>query len=410
MYTCRIFTVVLMLCVSVSFGANAFAPWEDLGGGPRGINDAGLIVGSAKINNLLGAFHGYILVNGTMQDLGVLGGGTSTANAVNSAGQVVGQSETAASTVGNNVYHAFLWQNSKMTDLGTLGGAYSSALDINDQGTIVGVAYTANGEPRAVRWLNLKIEDLGTLGGDWSEAWAVNGAGTIVGRSATTNNEAVHAFLWQNGVMVDLGTLGGSSEAYDINDAGQVVGLSFVYKDNIPEIVHAVLWDKGSLIDLGTLGGSWSRATAINNAGQIVGASGTATGQPQAFLFDNGSLAPLPNIDNATGSFAWSINGTGQIAGSATLNVSTCYTEKHVVLWQNSTATDLTPSGPTGNFTVPDSAKQCNNSACGSSGLALIAVLGLGFGFLRCTPQYPRRDTNRRLFSTLSRLYVFLLP
>src|SRR4051794_30777895 len=59
-------------------------------------------------------------------DLGTLGGTSSSAGAMNSSGQVVGQSSTAA---GYN--HAFLWQNGTMTDLETLGGLRSGAADIN---------------------------------------------------------------------------------------------------------------------------------------------------------------------------------------------------------------------------------------------------------------------------------------
>ena len=55
--------------------------------------------------------------------------------------------------------------------------------------------------------------DLGTLGGLGSRALAINGSGQIVGTSVTASGQT-HAFLWQEGAMIDLGTLGGKySEA-----------------------------------------------------------------------------------------------------------------------------------------------------------------------------------------------------
>src|SRR5262249_47962016 len=70
------------------------------------------------------------------------------------------------------------------------------------------------------------VTDLGvTAGFDSSYAYGVNKAGDVAGYE--WNSGAEHAFLWHNGVMTDLGTLGGAnSVAYGINDADQVVGWS----------------------------------------------------------------------------------------------------------------------------------------------------------------------------------------
>jgi probable HAF family extracellular repeat protein len=73
------------------------------------------------------------------------------------------------------------------------------------------------------------MTDLGTLGVTFSDASDIDERGQIVGTSTTAAGER-HAFLWQEGVMTDLGMLGGcgpivpSSEAHGINDHGQVVG------------------------------------------------------------------------------------------------------------------------------------------------------------------------------------------
>src|SRR5438067_4298100 len=107
------------------------------------------------------------------------------------------------------------------------------------------------GAPRVERW---KISDLGTLGPGYrdSSASGINGRGQIVGASGTASG-IQRAFLWQNGRMRSLGTLGGSSSgASAINERGQVIGTSLTSK---PARSHAFLWQNGKLTDLGTLGG-----------------------------------------------------------------------------------------------------------------------------------------------------------
>jgi probable HAF family extracellular repeat protein len=87
--------------------------------------------------------------------------------------------------------------------------------------------------------------------------------------------------------MTDLGTLGGSSYAYGINDSGTIVGYSWTPNGDHP---HAFVYLNGVMIDLNSLipsGAGWEllEAYGINNTGQIVG-EGLWNGQAHAFRLD----------------------------------------------------------------------------------------------------------------------------
>ncbi len=240
----------------------------------------------------------------TVRDLGTLGGSYSFAFGINAGGEVVGASATSA---GQD--HAFLWTNETMTDLGTLeGGATSAARGINQSGDVVGESGTAEGTSHAFLWHQGVMTDLGTLDGFGSSAAnSINGVGQVVGYTSTAATGENHAFFWQNGVMTDLGTLGGPwSVAYDINDAGQVVGESRVSAED-DMVVHAFLWQNGVMTDLGTLGGRLSHAQGLNADGDVVGWSETVNGVTHAVQWTQGVIIDLGPMDTNQG-FATAIN------------------------------------------------------------------------------------------------------
>jgi probable HAF family extracellular repeat protein len=112
------------------------------------------------------------------------------------------------------------------------------------------------------------ITDLGAPGGRFSEAYGINNAGEVVG-SVSLPGAPMLAFLYGGGTMRAIRTRGDVFRVvYGINDAGQVVGS--LDTDKVPGH-HAFLYIGGVTTDLGTLGGLHSVAYAINNAGQVVG-------------------------------------------------------------------------------------------------------------------------------------------
>jgi len=159
-----------------------------------------------------------------------------------------------------------------------------------------------------------EIIDLGTLG-KGSEAWAVNNSGNVVGTSFVNNGLGTYyarAFYY-DGKMHNLGTIGGAfSNANDINDFNQVVGTS----NNLAGDSRAFLYD-GTMKELGTLGGNYSRASAINNSGFIVGNSSTTNnGNSRAFLYD-GTMHNLGTFGRNNNTYASEINDAGVIIGSS---------------------------------------------------------------------------------------------
>ena len=262
-----------------------------------GINDLGQIVGQVRATTGF-TRRAVLWQNGTITDLGSPNGIPLD---INNASQVVGSASPAGPAV--------LWQHGTLTDLNTLipvssGWHLVAATAINNAGQIVGYGSTMNGT-RAFLLENGTITNLGTLDGDSSQATGINNKGQVVGFSTTATHET-HAFLWQHGTMTDLGTLGGSfSQASGINDFGQVVGQSTAVPNN-PGLTVGFLWQNGTMTDLNALidplippNSGWllARATAVNNAGQIVGV-GRHNGQVKAFLLDLNACVDTDNNGN----------------------------------------------------------------------------------------------------------------
>jgi len=255
-------------------------------------------------------------------------------------------------------------------DLGVLGktpAEQSFSPYIASNGLVAGSAATASGPMHAIVWfkgMKFDISALG-LGGPNSAAFGVNNFGQAVGQAETTtpnaedfcgfkasgfaSSTACLPFVWQNGVMTKLPTLGGANGvAGRINNRGEVAGYAeTATKDPGCPVARfePVVWDKYGVHALKLLGGDTSGvAAAINDRGQVSGASGTCTDfnpnsgiflvENRAMLWDSDGtphdLGNLGGVGGIAGNHACALNNRGQAVGHSELANNTTF---HGFLW-----------------------------------------------------------------------------
>jgi probable HAF family extracellular repeat protein len=216
-----------------------------------------------------------------------------------------------------------MWKEGTLTDIGTLGGANSLAKGISSKCHIVGASINGNGDNRAFFWsADEGMKDLGTLGGRHSNAVAINNRGSVVGSSWTIPGESPRnpeerAFFWnESNGMQSLDALDGSwSRASDINDNDEVVGFS-----PAGGFTHGFLkqpnWE---LVDLGTLGGDTCQPMAINNKGQVIGMSETEKNISRPFIWslDTG----IHELELPPGVYIRDIDDEGYVIGDIELEI-----------------------------------------------------------------------------------------
>lgn len=239
-----------------------------------------------------------------------LGGSQGRGMAISNSGVVAGWSNT----FGNGARHAVLWRDGVLTDLGTLGqqAGLSSTVPwpgMNNNGMVVGISQTDAVDPL-------------------DESWSCEEGGFVPNGGT---NLACRGFVWEDGVMQALPTLGGTHGfATAVNNLGQVVGWAETAVHDptcvAPQVLQfrAVMWEpkKGTTTELPPYSGdSTSAATAINQRGQAVGISGAcdiAVGRfsaMHAVLWDHGAVREIPNLGGTTWHTPMDINDSGAVVG-----------------------------------------------------------------------------------------------
>jgi probable HAF family extracellular repeat protein len=281
------------------------------------INSKGEVAFWSKVGQNI---HAVIWKNNQITDIGTqVGYRNSIAHALNSKGDVVGWMNTSNNPVDSlSTTRAFIVSKKRMRILDTLGGKNGRVLAINDSGAAVGDAQLASSDRHAFVTQNNTLKDLGTLpAGTFSDAFAISNTGIIAG-VADTDGKRKHAVEWIDTKIIDLGALPGGTDscARAVNDKGQVVGYS-----EMPDGYHAFLYTNGAMQDLGTLGSDPSMASAINSQGDVVGRSALKGYGHHAFIWSGGQITDLnTRISQDSGwilSGAYSINDKGQIVCTA---------------------------------------------------------------------------------------------
>jgi len=210
----------------------------------------------------------------------------------------------------------------------------------------------AAGTAQAARTPQWTITDIGALSTFGAAARGVNDMGDIVGYSSVPptagQQGGLHAFLWQNGVMTDLGLAPGTSpaspnsEAVAVNDRGTILASdwnndAWIVKDGVwnPLGTHdpadinragvvighywggagsrSYIYREGIITDLGGFGGDNTVAFSINDKNVVAGFAQFPEGNSHAFVYD-GTLHDIGTLGGAS-SFADGINSHGEVVG-----------------------------------------------------------------------------------------------
>jgi probable HAF family extracellular repeat protein len=230
-------------------------------------------------------------------------------------------------------------------------GPGSRAYAVNPAGLVVGTIGTKGRPPfQVVLWDHGTLIEVANLCRtstceDLLTPIGINAAGQIVGTSV------MEAFLWNRGELTNVGSLAGNiSRASWINERGDVLGAVIRCRPDLPPYIRnlettcaerAVLWRQGNPIDLAALGGLFSSAAGLNSAGTVAGTAelthvGFGNSEVHAFVWQDGAMTDLGTLGGLNSS-ATGINAAGQVVGFS----ETADGAIDAVVWDRGSMTDL---------------------------------------------------------------------
>ncbi len=286
---------------------------------PYALNDAGYIAGVAFTGAIS---QGFTWVNGVFTLIPTLGGTIGEARGIDNAGNAAAWSNTSTGDV-----HALIYTFAgTLTDVSAAIAPYSLTLGMNDSGRLIGTGLQP-GNPDSA-WIYDSVTGQTTwipnMGGDFGWPNSINGSGAITGYQRTSNGSTAlfAAFLYEGGVLTDIGGFGGSSFGSQINNAGGIAGFS---ETSVGGPRNAFYRAPGSttLVNLHPASG-WLETLATDSSpdGRVISGIGfRLDGTRRAIAWFDGVLVDLntllpPGSDLEFRS-AGMVNDRGQIAGYA---------------------------------------------------------------------------------------------
>ena len=245
------------------------------------------------------------------------GAGCTVATGINSSGEIVGTYSRDSSCLDNRGYVVDKQGHFRTIDFP--GSSFTTAQGISPN-MVVGL-YRSGGQDFGYSVDNrgdyTSVEFAGAAG---TETFGINSVGQIVGSYTLTGQGSNNSFLFSSGSFTTIDPPGsvppnGSSEAFGINSSGVVVG-AYGTEDQFTEN-HGYSLAGGVYTTIDVPGASLTRATGINDSGQIVGDYQDGKGFHGYLLDSNGTFTRL-DVPGAASTHAYGINDNGLIVGQYT--------------------------------------------------------------------------------------------
>ena len=227
------------------------------------------------------------------------------AAAINDLGQVAG---TVFSAEGGEPFIAAFLYAGGVTNTVAFSRA-STGNGLNDKGQVVGQQDLQPPNPLRpppqaflYNYSNNQTINIDNVLGRESDAYSINNAGQVTGWLTTGTCPTVfspvpaclgntHAFLYTGAGLADIGTLGGTySEGTSINNLGEIAGISTVTNG----ATHLFLYTQGHMRDLGTAAGQTFASAALNDRGEILASTVDSGGVAASYLYRNNTFFKLP--------------------------------------------------------------------------------------------------------------------
>jgi probable HAF family extracellular repeat protein len=320
-------------------------------------NDSGTVVGAVREPPCddRGVMRAVVYANGILRTLPWTAGGDAPEP------QAIGPSGTIVGAAGRDTPALFVWAAPDAMPQPLSGSLLyvnrvNYIVGVNARGDIVADSGDSLGSLMALLWRDGVRQDLGSLKDPLRRTYAraLNNRGQIVGGSSIARFfvdrerfDAVRPFLWEDGVMRNLGVLASPSpcryaptvdcswaDAQDINADGVVVGRS-----SADTLFRAFIWEDGAMRDLGVFPGHTTAAWQINDRGQVIGSVGSAylgfEGRTDTTFFWDAGHVQI--VVTATRSMP-TLTPNGKVLGSMRVAGDSL---PHAFIWQAGYLTDL---------------------------------------------------------------------